>query len=530
MMARTTMTVSILAGSLLLAGAVPAVYGQAADVLQAIPVTQATVTQPAAAGQPAAPQPDYMLQGTMNFRLGNYEEALDDLTKARLKDPQSSVAAFYLGATLKKMQQYSKALPHLVEAVTLQPAVKEAYPELADVYYVLGKNDEALKALESAEREGVEPAQTAYLKGLVLIKKRSYTEGEASLEKARTLDPKLSSAVDYQIAMIYHRQGKQAEALDRFNAVAAKDPESDVGQMAKQQADALSKLLQARRQFSAVVSAQYQYDSNVILKPNNAPSAVAISNQSDNALVVTAQAEYAPVLPAPYSLKLQYALYASKYQKLTDYDVMSNTFAITPGMALGGGSLSAPLSYNMTTLNGNDYLKAFGLAPVYVFTPAEGQQAQAVVRYQQFDFQYPVTLPDENRDSTDIAMGISWYWLIAQQKGYLNARYEIDRNDATGKNWSYLGNKIDAAVLYPMGDALRLSLELEAYFQTYENVNTSFNVKRKDTTVTATAQALYALTRNVEAYLQYMYMKDDSNIDVYAFSKNVIGIGLYARF
>ena len=207
-MARTTMTVTIMAGSLLLAGAVPAVYGQAADVLQVVPVMQATPT----AAQPAAPEPDYMLQGTTNFRQGNYEEALDDLTKARLKDPRSAIAAYYLGATLKKMQQYSKALPNLMEAVTLQPPVKEAYPELADVYYVLGKNDEALKALESAEREGVDPAQTAYLKGLVLMKKRSFKESEASLEKARTLDPKLSSAVDYQIALIYHRQGKQAEA------------------------------------------------------------------------------------------------------------------------------------------------------------------------------------------------------------------------------------------------------------------------------------------------------------------------------
>jgi len=525
----------LIVGSFLFVGPALHAFGQAAD----------------------APQPDDMLQGTMNFRLGNYEEALDDLTRARIKDPRSSIAAYYLGATLKKMQQYNKALPHLMEAVTLQPAAKEAYLELADVYYALNRYDDALKALESSEREGVEPAQTAYLKGLVLVKKGKFQEAQDSFERSKALDsaylmgaamvkrralpetsserPKtlespLANAADYQVALLYLRQGKKAEARDLLNAVAERDRESDVGQMAKQQANALSKPMQTGQRFSAMVGAQYQYDSNVILKPDNAASTATISNQSDTAVVVTALAEYAPVLKASYSLKLQYALYASRYQMLSAYDVMSNTFGMSPGFAIGDGALSFPLSYNMTAVDGKDYLKAFGVAPVYVFTPAEGQQAHISLRFQQKDFQQPVTLPDEDRDSTEAAMGISWYWLFAQQKGFVNARYEINREDATGNNWSYLGNRISAGILYPAGSSLKLSLGIEAYLQSYENVHTSFNVQRKDTTVTATAQALYALTRNVDVNLQYVYMKDDSNIDVYAFSKNIIGIGLYARF
>jgi hypothetical protein len=167
---------------------------------------------------------------------------------------------------------------------------------------------------------------------------------------------------------------------------------------------------------------------------------------------------------------------------------------------------------------------------VYVFTPAEGQQAHVSLRFQQKDFLSLVTLPDEDRDSTEAAMGISWYWLFAQQKGFVNARYEINREDATGNNWSYLGNRINAGMLYPAGSSLKLSLGIEAYLQAYANVNTSFNVKRQDTTMTITAQALYTLTQYVDAHLQYVYMKDDSNIDVYAFSKNIVGAGLIARF
>jgi tetratricopeptide (TPR) repeat protein len=501
----------VIAGSFLLFGAVPSAFGQTA--------------QPASASQP-----DHMLQGTMHYRLGNYEEALDDLTKARIKDPKSPIAAYYLGATLKKMQQYDKALPQLLEAVTLYPVVKEAYLELADVYYVLGRNDEALKAIASAEGDDVDPPQAAFLKGLVLVKKRSYTEAEVAFEKARRLDPRLASAVDFQIASIYHRQGKQIDALDRFTAVAAQDPNSDIGLMAKQQADVLSKRLKTGERFTAVVAAQYQYDSNVVLKPSSASSAVAITNESDTAVVIAARAEYAPLFPAPYSLKLQYALYLSRYDKLSNYDVTSNTFGIAPGMTVGGGQLTAPVSYNMTDVDGKSYLKAFGIAPVYVFTPVEGQQAQVLLRFQQKDYQTVVTAPDEDRDSTDLGAGLSWYWPFAQQKGFVNARYEINQENAKGRNWSYLGNKINGGVLYPASEALKLSLGAEVYLQSYNNVNSSFNQKRQDTVVTVTAQALYALGKNVDAHLMYVYMKDDSTIDVYAFSKNVFGIGVYARF
>ena len=141
-----------------------------------------------------------------------------------------------------------------------------------------------------------------------------------------------------------------------------------------------------------------------------------------------------------------------------------------------------------------------------------------------------MTAPDEDRDSTDLGAGLSWYWPFRQQKGFVNARYEINQENAKGRNWSYLGNKFNGGVLYPASEALKLSLGAEVYLQAYDSVNSSFDQKRQDTVVTITAQALYALGKNIDAHLMYVYMKDDSTIDVYAFSKNVFGIGLYARF
>ncbi len=519
-----TIAVMIVVGSFLCAGVIPSVYGQAADVLQAVPVTQATMTHP------GGRQPDYLLQGTMNYQLGNYEEALEAFKRAREQDPKSAVVAYYLGSTLKKMQNYQEALSYLKEAVTLQPAVKASFLELADTYYALDKKDEALHALVVAEREGIEPAQTAFLKGLVLMKKKGYAESIASFEKAKSLDPKLGNAADFQIAMVYAAQGKQTEARNLFREVSSRDPESDIGQLSRQQSEALARQQAAVKAFQAVVNVQYQYDSNVVLKPDSASAATNISGKSDTAAVLMFSADYNPALSGPVDLRFQYALYASAYQTLSNYDVQSHTIGVLPTYRVGANAASLAASYNYTLVDHEKYLAALTLAPYYLFALEDGKFIQAGLLYQSKDYLQEPPTPDENRDGNNVGLGISWTSPIAGMQGAVNIKYELNKENTTGNNWSYLGNKIGAGAVYPVADPLKLILGLEAYLQDYDNVNSIVMVKRKDKTYTFNAQALYTVYRNIDLQLQYIYIKEDSNIPLYAFTKNVASIGVYARF
>lgn len=174
-----------------------------------------------------ADKPDYLKQGTANLKDENYEEAVDDLKKAREDDPNSSIAAFYLGVAYKKIQDYKEARVHLKDAITLSPAVKEAVMELADVSYQLGNMDEALETLEIAEREEIAPAQTAFLKGLVLLKKRKNNEAIESFKKSKATDNKLATSADYQIGVANLQEGRLSEAKDVFKEIVVRDPNAD---------------------------------------------------------------------------------------------------------------------------------------------------------------------------------------------------------------------------------------------------------------------------------------------------------------
>ena len=486
---------------------------------------------PPAREQPAsAPGQEMLMQGVNDFRLGNYEEAFDELTKARAQDPQSSVAAYYLGVTLKKMQQFHNAIPHLMAAVTLQPPAKQAYLELADAYYVTDQLDPALRALDLAQKENIDPGQAAFLRGLVLVKKRAYAPALASFDQAKSIDPKLALACDYQIALIYARTGKQTEARDLFQAIAEKDAASDEGRMARQQADSLNARLKERKPFSGMANVQYQYDSNVVLKPDQSAAAQGISGQSDMVAVLALRAEYAPEVQLPYGAKFQYSGYLSSHRKLRTYDMQSHTLAVVPSYRMKENSASLPISFNYTLLDNTRYLQAYALTPTYSFAISDDQNAQVSILYQKKDFLQTPAFSAENQDATDTGFGLAWFRVIADQKGFLNIRYDLTKENATGANWSYLGNKLGGSMLYPFTEKIKLALGLEADRLDFDNVHTVFGIKRADTTYTASAQMLYALTHAFDGQLQYVWTQNDSNIPVYAYHKNVISVGVNARF
>ena len=185
---------------------------------------------------------DYLESGIASLREGNYEEAVQELRMARSQSPESSLAAYYLGVSYKKVQNYSEAKVHLKDAVRLRPPVKEAIVELADVYYQLGEMNDALQTLTIAELEGIESAQTRFLKGLVLLKLGGGKASIGYFEKAKSMDQRYTQSADYQIALANIQEGNLVEAREMLREIVIRDPNTDMAQYANQYIDAITKL------------------------------------------------------------------------------------------------------------------------------------------------------------------------------------------------------------------------------------------------------------------------------------------------
>jgi len=477
-----------------------------------------------------APESRNIINGKENLKAENIEEAIEDFKLAREEAPGSALAAYLLGIAYKKAMAYEDALKNLSDAVTLTPAVSEAVVELAEVYYQLGNDDKAMENIRLAEKLGVKPAEAAFVKGLIFLRQGRNREARGSFTRAKSLDENLTQSADYQTAVANLRDGNLDEAKEIFKEIVVRDPNADIAQFARQYMDAVTSKLKAERVLKVTVDLQYQYDDNVLLKPGDSTVAAEITNEGDWAAVEIVRAEYAPKLRGQAVFKAQYSLYNISHRKFATHDVMSHTVSLVPGYNSEIGSFSAIMSYNYTMVDDFKYLQTYGITPTYQFSTGRGHFASVFVKAQKKEYIRPAFIHEEDRDSDEWGAGASWYYLLAENSGFFNISYAFNHEDTHGTNWQYMGHKLGAGLSYPVTASVRFNLGGEAYQQDFEDKNTVFNKVRKDKTYTGSSTLSYAVTDDIDAQIQYNYVRGDSNVTVYDYSKNVYSAGIEARF
>ena len=479
--------------------------------------------------------PEKSLNPTLEKGIGlykheNFDEALGVLRKARVEEPKSTLAAYYLGLTYKQMQNYNEAVPHLRDAVTISPKIKGALIELIDCLYQTGQLEEADKWIAEAEAEGIRPAQVAFLKGLVLMKENKDEDAVRSLENAKALDQSMAQAADYQIAIAYMKSGKFNNAKNVFQQLVLVDPNSTMANFANTYMDAIKGRENTMKPFRASVGEYWQYDSNVVLQPSGGNVATNITDSADSREVTTAMAEYTHRFNQTFDVKAQYFFYWAKQNDLGFYDTISNTFVLQPEMNFKTGQLSMPISYNLTRVNDKAYLSTPGVAGVYNQMVGNHNMWQANIRYAYKDYMWAPSVEDEDRTGNDLGGGIGWYYFFMQNRGFINLRYGILKEWTTGTNWNNWENNINATVLVPVMDKLNVTVSGNLSAQIYDNSNTIFHVYRKDQVWTLSALAAYKFWKDSEIQLQYTYVNDSSNISVYSYTRNIYSVGAEIKF
>jgi tetratricopeptide (TPR) repeat protein len=469
-------------------------------------------------------------EGIALYRQEDYDEALSALKKVREEDPTSTLAAYYLGLTYKQIQDYKHAKPHLEAAVTHTPKIKGALLELVEVLYQLKEMEEARHYIGVAEKEGIKPAQTAFLKGLVLLKEGRNLEAVEAFEEAKALDKSLVQTADYQIGMAYLKEKRFKEAKETFKEVVIIDPNSDIALFASRYMETLLKKEEEEKPFKFSLGLAYQYDDNVILRPSGIAVAGIIADESDTREVTTFTSEYTKRFTDKLRLKLNYSLYWANQDDLNEYDVLSNNTTVTPSYYFEKASLSVPIGYNYTMVGGHDYLSSLSVNPLFNLMVGNSYMGQLFFKYQNKNFLKSAANANEKRDSNYYGGGAGLFLFFADNKGFLNLRYELNKDDAEGRNWEYVGNKFTATLLVPLFERLKVSASGEAFLQDFENTHTVFGEERDDEMYTASCMLTYDLFKDTEIQLRYTYVKNDSNIGVYDYDRSIYSGGVGYKF
>jgi len=505
--------------------------------------------------------------GMKEFRDENYEEALVHFLEARKAEPKSSTVAFYTGLTYKIMELNRESIPYLRDAVTFTPRIKEALVELIDVLYQTDNIKEAKEWIDVGEKEGIQPARIQFLKGLVFMKDKKYTEAIAGFEKAKELDPSLAQLAEFQIASANMQAGQYREAQNRFRAAINADPTTDMATMARDYDKALAEKFERERPWRFSIGLGYKYDTNVVAK-GSGPIVDAISGHDDSALNLSLRLSYtAPFsFKEPYNLSFQYSLYADKYfpkqytradgttGNLSEYNTMTQTISAIPGYNFSEWSLSFPVYYSYSSLQGNKgndflselswwnttrYMEQVGINPTARFMMNPNNLGEVFLGFsKKYYFETPLhpepLTSDENRNAKLMSGGLGWTYFFKEGKGLVGLKYTYTEEDAEGHNWTNRDHKFSANFLYPLKDLLSVPLKFqfsgEAAFTQYKYNHAVFDIKRRDDTYNAAFGLIYELTKNTDILGQYTYVRDKCNISIYDYKREIFSLGFEYRY
>lgn len=468
-------------------------------------------------------------QGIALYQRESNDEAAQVLKKALQEDPSSTRAAYYLGLTHKRLQRYKEAKENLLLAVTKEPKIKEALLELVEVLYQLNQNEEAERWIAVAEAQGVRPAQTAFLKGLVLVKRDKTAEAIEAFAKAKELDGGMRQSADYQIGIANLRLKSYAAAEAAFKEVLVLDPNTDIGVYAQEYMKAIERRREAERPWKLKLGIFGEWDDNVVLKPSDVTSVDNIGGD-DFREVVTLNAEWTHKFSDRFGAKVNYDLYYANQEDLDAFDLNSHTVGLTPTWYAENWTIGVPVTYNYTWVDGEDYVATLTGAPTLSYRMGDSHLLQAAVRFQDKTFFPSPALPAEDRDAFRWAPSAAGYWFFKENQGFLGARYEYDSENTAGQNWDYDGHRVGVSFQWPFTEKLKGTLAAEYFWQDFDNVHTVFGIKREDETLTLSALLTYSFTKQLDVQLRYTYVDHDSSLALYTYDRNVYSAGVVYRF
>src|SRR5579875_792772 len=136
------------------------------------------------------------------------------LTSAAQSSADRQVEQHFLAAKeAAKAGHYERAADEYQAALKLAPTVPELYNDLGLVYYLSGKNTQAIGAFEQALKLKPDLLGANLFLGMAYLRINEYEKSLAPLKKAISLDPKLRQAY-LNLSVSYSELGRYEDALE----------------------------------------------------------------------------------------------------------------------------------------------------------------------------------------------------------------------------------------------------------------------------------------------------------------------------
>ena len=485
-------------------------------------------------------------KGVYLYNQGRYGEAERHLKDALSAKPGDQTTGYYLGLNSLRLQRYRDAEERFREVLKRHPEDSRARLGLGMALYHEERYREASTELTVAERTLKDDPLLYYYAGLAAAAQQSYEQASDKFLRAGKLDPELGSDARYQRGATLHSQRQFQQATAEFRA-AVEGGQPAAAPVERPSAAAAGEVPSKR--WSANYALSLQYDSNVVLLPGGSALPNNISHKDDFVTALNVGGEYRFLQTDKWTIGAGAGLFGNIHARLSDFNVFDFAPNIYVERRVGSAQLRLQYTLDYVTVGGDPYLLSNAIQPTLTIPESDRTYTQAFFRYQNKDFksfrddQFGVPV-NQTRDANNYMLGAMQYWKVFKDRGYVRAGYTFDTDrtpggDApvtpgipTSGDWQYTGHRFSTGVAYQALTATTLQLAFDYYRQNYSNPN-SFSpdlTVRKDNIYQLTGTAVRDLRSWLWLAFQYSYTRDQSNVDVFDYSRHIISLTVGGSF
>jgi len=511
---------------------------------------------PASSAQGQQADADVLVaQAVLAYDSRHYEEALDLLNRAVAMDANNTRGLYYQGLTLIALQRPEQAISPLEQLRTLRPNDRMVQYQLGVAYFSAAKYEQASPLLEDLFRQQPDLENLGYYVGFMRYRDKQYSDAAEAFRAGKTTDPNIRQLTQFYTGLAYGVLGLSEQSQrELFSAQRTQAVSPITGAAIRiQEALAAGQPITEEKRLRAQVTVGGFYDDNVAINPNKSRDPIAETFRARKTtapgMLISGTADYSFYRDGPLEATATYS-----FLQTLNFNDGLNKFNIQNhlgGLAGYYRGTVATMPYQIGLQYTYDYLfldmKGFlsrhtptvseTIVPPAFSVPMLGNVENLTTFVQRYQRKMFYGEPGDNdnrfvgdlRDAHNWMVGLLHVFRFASDKVLIRFGYQFDMENAAGTSFSYTGNRFQTGgqVAMPWG-GVTMRYDYDIHWRAYKNGQILFvddqlqsGQQRFDIEQSHFVQILKPISKNFTVAAQYQRVRNDTNIPVYDYTKNV---------
>lgn len=492
-------------------------------------------------------------QAVLAYENQRPESAVELLDRALLLDPTHVRGLYYKGLVHLHLKQPEAAVGALESAYQLRPGDVNIQQQLGMTHIALGNYEAAAPLLEAAFQNQPDSENLAFHVGFLRFQQERYDQALEAFSAVRTDDPNFAQLVAFYRGMSLGMLGLSDQAIAQLDQVERVDPAATITGPAIRIRNALAAQRSVQKPFRATISLGGYYDDNVAINPNpsNDPVAEILRTRktTSTGLLASALLDYSFYRRGPIEATATYSFFQT-----LNFNNDLHTFNIQDHQGgLSGfyrGTLGKSIPYQLAVHYSYDYLfldqagflsrNSLSFSPTVLlpaftlpFVGTVSNTTSPLFRYQMLNFlrevgDFDPRFGSDIRDGFNTLVGVLHLFRVRDDKLIFRFGYHHDNENTKGTIFSYSGNRLISGIQSVLPSAgLTFRYDYDVHWRAYKNSQINFAddagalSQRYDIQQTHLVQLIKPLSPNLNWTLQFQHIRNDSNVPVFDFTKNV---------